>query len=132
MATITYTAIDRGDLIGDHSELTEYSFDVPLSRFQKSTKRKQSTSPSLSGRRITTLQRLDTFFNVSTVETEDDETINSMREFLSSVAAGEQFTLDPFGSILTPDNPFTVKIDGNFSEDLNIVSYSFAFRVIKL
>jgi len=131
MAAITYTAIDRGDLITGHSELTEYSFDVPVEQFQKNTRREQSTVSSLSGRRVTTLHRLDTTFTVSTVETDDQTSIDNMREFLSSVAAGEEFTIDVFGSVLTPDNPITFKLDGDYGERLNIISYSFNFKVVK-
>jgi len=131
MAAITYTAIDRGDLVSGHSELTEYSFDVPIESFQKSIKREQSTVSSLSGKRFTSLMRLDVFYSAKTVPTDDQSTIDNMREFLSSVAAGETFTIDLFGSVSTPDNPVTFKLDGDTGEDLNIISYSFSFKVVK-
>lgn len=132
MAAITYTAIDRGELRSGHSALTQYSFDIPFTAFTRSLNRQQSTLKSISGKRVTTFENLETGFSVSTVMTEDTVTRDNMLEFLTSVVAGEEFSIDPDGSVASPDSPFTVVLTGTPSETREDIAYSYSFEIVKV
>lgn len=131
MSAIIYDAVDRGDLISGHTEGTEYSFDYLLRTFNRSTKRRQNTVVSLSGRRVTTLHHIKSSYTVETVPENDATSLANMREFLTSVVAGEEFTIDVFGSVATPDNPRSFVLTGDFSETLVDPTgfYTFSFSV---
>lgn len=134
MTAITYTAKDRGDLISGHSAETQYTFDLFLQEYQGSTTRQQNTQKSLSGNRVTTLHHLERTFSVVTSPTASSTIIQNIREFLSSVAGGESFTLDVYGFALSPADPQTFKLDGNYSESLNTTTNetTFEFRIVKV
>lgn len=130
MSHIVYTA--KRSVMDSHSIETEYEFEVALNKFERSAKREQETSPSLSGVRFTVLHRIDVFYDISTVPLSDLLVIDQMREFLDSVAAGEQFTLDVYGEIGAPDDPRTFIIDGDYKENMVDISgfYSFSFKAL--
>lgn len=132
MASIIYTA--KRSLIDSHSAETEYSFEVALNKFERSPKREKETSASLSGNRFTVLHRIDMFFEVSTVPIKDISLIYQMREFLDSVAAGESFIIDAFGTELQPYQQKVVEIDGDYSESMVDISgyYAFSFKVLEI
>lgn len=134
MSAITYIAKDRGDLISGHSAETEYSFDLYFAEFQGSITRKENTITSLSGVRITTLHHLERTYSVVTSPSASSTILNNIREFLSSVAAGEEFTVDVYGSTLTPDSPETFKIMGSYSETLNPLTNetTVEFNIVKV
>lgn len=133
MAAITYIAKDRGELISGHSALTEYSFDVSLSGFNRSSTRVHDEHASLSGVRVTNYHRTDHTYAITTQQTTSVTNIEQMREFLTSVSAGEEFTLDPFGSVASPDSPKAVKIKGNYSEQMSQGGFvSFSFEVVQV
>ena len=132
MAHIVYTA--KRSVIDSHSIYTEYEFEVALNKFDRSAKREQETAASLSGVRFTVLHRIDLFFDVSTVPINDGSVIDQMREFLDSVAGGEEFYLDVYGTIAAPDAPKTLVIDGDYTENMVDISgfYSFSFKVLEV
>jgi len=132
MSAITYTA--KRNISDGRSALTEYSFEVPLLNFDREPLRKKSVSASLSGIRHTVLHRIDNFYKIKTAPIKNTTLLNQMREFIDSVAAGETFTIDAFGTIAAPNNPLSFEIDGDYSESLVEISgfYSFSFRVINL
>lgn len=133
MTVITYTAMDRGDLIAGHSELTEYSFEVPLLAFNSSTTRAQNTVTALSGRSFTTLKHIKVNHSIQTRPTKDQDLRDQMREFLSSVAGGEEFSIDLFGKLLSEDDPITCKISGNYSQALTQGKfYAFSFGAVQV
>lgn len=131
MSAIIYDAVDRGDLISGHTAGTEYSFDVPLKTFNRSIKRKQNSAVSLSGRRITTLHHIKNTYTVETIPLNGATDLANMREFLTSVVGGEQFTIDAYGTVATPNNQQEVILIGDINENLVDVTgfYSFSFRV---
>lgn len=131
MANITYFAVDRGKLISGHSEGTEYNLDVPISNFQESTRRKQKTITSLSGQNTTILHHIIRRASVSTSPSEETAVIDGMREFLDSVAGGEVFQIDLYGSSATPLDPKNYRLEGNYSESLVDITgfYKFSFKV---
>lgn len=135
MSVITYTAIDRGELASGHSELTEYSIETGFNNFQRSNNRVATPAVSLSGNsRETTFSRVDVTYNVSTVPENDATKLEELREFISSILAGEQFTIDLNGTTVTPDNPIAYKLVGDPSENIAEISgfYSFSFQVVRV
>lgn len=130
MTVITYTAVDRGDLVAGHSALTEYSFEVPLLSFNSADNRSQTTVTALSGKTFTTLKHIKKTHAIQTRPIKDEDLEAQVREFLSSVAAGEEFLLDPFGKLLEVDEPLTCKRSGNYSRTISQGKYySFSFGV---
>lgn len=132
MAHIVYTA--KRSIIDAHSAETEYEFEIDLGKFDRSTKREQETSSSLVGVRFTVLHRIDVFYSATTAPVNSSSDIDQMREFLDSVAGGEEFTIDPMGTILTPDNPRTLTIDGDYTESQVGESqyYTFSFKGVEV
>lgn len=130
MSAITYTA--KRNVDGSRTSGIVYSFDVNLNQYTRQVDRHADTMVSLSGTRITTFHRIDENYNVSTVPINDSTLLTQMREFLDSVAGGETFTLDAFGSVASPDNAITFVLE-NYTETLVDLSgfYSFSFKVIK-
>lgn len=132
MAHITYTAIDRGELISGHSALTEYSFDFGLASFNRSSTRKQNTVTAINGDSMTTLLHIKHAYSIQTRPSNVPEFADNFREFLSSVAAGEAFTLDPFGVVGAADTPKAVKLAGDYSEAMSQGKYiTFSFGVVE-
>lgn len=130
MTVITYTAVDRGDLVAGHSALTEYSFELPLLSFNSTANRSQTTVTALSGKTFTTLKHIKKTYSIQTRPTKDEALAAQVREFLSSVAAGEEFSLDPFGKLLQADEPLTCKLSGNYSQTISQGKYfSYSFGV---
>lgn len=131
MSAIRYYA--KRNIDASRSAGTEYSFDVALTAFTRQVERKEETATSLSGIRFTTLHRLDQGYQVTTAPINDSAILTQMREFLDSVAGGETFYIDPFGSVLTPNNEYQLVLNGNYSETLVDLSgfYSFSFKVLQ-
>lgn len=135
MAVITYTAIDRGELIGGHSELTLYSFEVDLRAFNRSVKRNAKPIRSLSGsRRITNYYNTERGRSVETIPIDDATTLANMREFLSSVEGGEEFQIDIDGTLGSPVSPKDFELEGDYSETLVDLSgfYLFTFKAVEV
>lgn len=112
MAVITYEAVDRGRLVAGHSAGTSYSIEIPLSEWNESVKEQKSVVRSLSGVKHTILHNRIYFYQFKTVSTDNVSTILSLDEFFSSVAGGETFTIDPYGTIATPQTDISLTIDG--------------------
>ncbi len=110
MAGIIYTAIDRGQLITstspDHAEGTAYSIDVKLQQFTELLEAPKSSHVSIAGNVETVLKRtakvMSAVFIWPHTENEDVE------EWLYSVAGGEIFTFDAYGTTAVPDSAISV------------------------
>ena len=122
MAAITYTAIDRGNLMLGHVAEVSYSFDVGVNQWDPIQNRKKNDATSLSGIRETLLHRIDKTAKVSTVPLKAGDIKEQMREF---------FLIDPYGSVATPSNPVTASLEGDSSESRHGRSdtHSFAFKI---
>jgi len=118
MASITYTANARAPLVSGHVAGTEYSFDVDIRAHAVTIDVPKASHISLGGNTETVLQRSSeaTKYTIAWPTTTDD----SMREFLYSIAAGEGFTFDAFGTIAVPVDPIA------------IVSVDKAFKIARL
>lgn len=132
MSAITYTAVDRGSLANGRVAGSAYIFDVGLNLWDLTTTRKKTQAISLSGSTETILHRLDRVANVATAPISDDDLIDQMREFLDSVAGGEPFIIDKYGSVATPDNPVIASIEDDYREqriDLSFTSFNFKIKL---
>ena len=128
MAVITYIA--ARSLVAGHTAGDEYAIEIPFSRWDRVAKREAETIRTLSGNSFTRLHRIDTSYDAGTVPVDDTALINQMREFLASVAGGEEFTVDPLGTIAAPDQEFAVEIEGDPTESRQQnFWFSFQFRV---
>lgn len=113
MAVITYNAVDRGDLVSGHSEGTEYTIEIPFTEWTPRNKKKGNTVSSLSGVKHHVLHYIERSFSFRTLGTDDTNLIASLDELFSSVAAGEVFTIDPYGTVANPDVTFSVQVNGD-------------------
>lgn len=136
MSVVRYLAVDRGNLIAGHSEQTEYLFEVPFSSMSTSESRQGRAQTSLSGKPFYTLHHVTRSHSLTTVNlhrVNDANTIASMEEMFSSVAAGETFFIDIYGTAGTPDNERSFVLDGGFSKAVTDVLFvQFSFKVVEL
>lgn len=134
MGFITYIAKDRGSLVSGHAAETEYTIEIDMVRHDPSRTTIKNESVSIGGRRLTVFHRIDKSADISTVHTKSTAIHAQMEEFFDSVAAGEQFTLDPYGTLLSPVEPETVMISGEPGKTrhkyIEMWQYSFSIRYV--
>ena len=109
MSAITYTANARAPLITDspaHVAGTDYSIDVKLRNYNEKIEAPKSAHVSLGGNVETVLQRSSEAYAIVLIWPHSLN--NDIREFLYSVAAGETFSFDAYGTVASPDNPIDV------------------------
>ncbi|MAI34086.1 MAG: hypothetical protein CMM07_20760 [Rhodopirellula sp.] len=118
MATITFIA--RRSLIAGHIEGEQVVFELPLSRASanRSPRRFFEEAKSLSGRRMTRLMHREDRRSLQTPPFRDESLRAQIVEFLDSVAAGEVWTLDLYGTPSSPDLPQAFIIQGDYNETL--------------
>ena len=109
MSVISYTAHSRATLMGGHSAGTGYSFAINFMAYEKSYNAPKSQPRALDGTTETILQRLDRTIGM-TIGPYDSDDVAQIEEFIESVAGGESFTVDVYGTIAVPDAPLTVKL----------------------
>jgi len=112
MGTISYIAVDRGRLTAGHSEGTSYTIEVDFELHDDSSDRKVSEPVSLSGKRFTLFHRKDIFESFSTLWVDDLARQLQMKELADSLDAGEEFVVDPYGTIAVPVEPITGHLKG--------------------
>lgn len=106
MAAITYTADFRANLVTGHSVGTAYSIDVKLKAYSTALDAPKTVHVALNGSVETVLRRAT---RVITATISWPDTLNAnVEEFLWSIAAGEIFQFDAYGSVATPDEPIDV------------------------
>ena len=109
MAGIIYTAVDRGQLITDspaHTAGTSYSIDVKLQDMQESIETPKTAHVSMGGTVETVLKRTAKIITTTFIFPNDENA--DVEEWLYSVAAGETFSFDAYGTIAVPDNAINV------------------------
>ena len=116
MGTLTYEAVDRGNLVAGHSEGTEYTIELDFERFDDGSDRKINEIKSLSGKKTTRFHRKELFAAVGTIWVDDLATQLQLIEFFDSLDAGEDFALDPYGTIASPVENITATLKGNPSK----------------
>lgn len=117
MGTITYIAVDRGRLTAGHSEGTAYTIEVDFERHDDSSDRKSDEIVSLSGKsKFTRFHRKDVFASFSTVWIDSESLQLQMIELADSLDAGEEFIVDPYGTIATPVELITGRLKGEIDK----------------
>jgi hypothetical protein len=101
MAAIYYIAHARAPLIGGHTATTSYSFDVKLREYLPAGDAPKTQHVSLGGTVETVLKGFNTVTSVVLIWPDSNDA--NMQEFLASVAGGETWALDPYGSVAVPD-----------------------------
>lgn len=132
MGTLIYTAVDRGRLVSGHTAGNIYSIEIDFKTFLENEKRVISETKSISGQVYTQYMRKDTTAKVDSVWTDDATIIAQMDEFIDSVAAGETFDLDPYGTLASPVNTYPAQVEGDIRKSryryIEMFSYSFTIR----
>lgn len=137
MAVITYTA-KRNVAPGREAD-EEYSFEVPLADWTPDSSPEANGSMSLSGRQFTTLYRVEKGWSVGILPIhvlgDDAALARQIEEWADSVAAGEPFYIDPFGTVDVPVEPIQVQLPArrssvsqNMTNSVGYYSYSFQVR----
>ncbi len=118
-------------LVGGSGSNGKLEFEA--SRFDESYKDQGNTATAISGKSETTLLRIDytSMVDSGPVPIVDE---SKWREFHASVAAGEQFTLDAFGTEASPVAPKPVKLQQkSFKKTRLSPQYlSYSFTVIEV
>lgn len=133
MAVITYTA--KRNVAPEREAGLQYSFAVCLSDWTPRRSPETNEATSLSGRKFTTLHRIERTWAAGIVPIfalrADAALARQIEEWADSVAAGETFTIDPFGTLSDPGDPIEVTLEGDVRQSLaSIVGYyGYAFTV---
>lgn len=106
MAVIEYTAADRAPLISGHVVGGSYFLVVKLIAYEESIDQPKTKHIALNGNVETVLKRATRMY--SAVISWPDSFNGIVEEFLFSVAGGELFTFDAYGTFTSPDNPVDV------------------------
>lgn len=101
MASINYTAIDRGFLVSGHSASTSYDIDFSIDQLDESLNIMETTERSLSGYAESLYNRTDWMFTLQAVWLDADD-VASFKEFITSCGAHETFSFDPTGTSGSP------------------------------
>lgn len=134
MASVTYTAVDRGELVGGHTAGLNYGITFDAVEISPSRQNEKQSAVALDGTTVTTFYRQEKRYSVVTeAMTRGGSAYNNFMEFLTSVVAGESFDFDAYGTIASPDNVEECILEGDFQESRLTLSYyrfSFTVRVI--
>lgn len=130
MTTITYTA--KRDLANGHTAGTNYSLDFGAEKLERSQKIIRKQNASLGRLRETIYHGRDQFWDVTT-DYIDEADLPLWREWYASVAGGETFQFDAYGTIATPDDPVVVLLDSDTYRETRIgtlMTYQISFRIV--
>lgn len=128
MSVITYIA--KRNVMPSHTEGNEYIIEVPMVAIDRRVNAIRYTHKSLTGVRETWLHRLDKLVDLTTkyLAPGDLVTPDHLREFLESVAGGEEFTIDLYGTINNPRNPLSAVMESaNYREQRRSTTDEIAF-----
>jgi len=97
-----------------HGLNVSYDLDFDLQRYTPQPKEIKTTITAKGGNRSTLYDRTDNFYDCQTSYINESE-LPLWDEFFASVAAGEGFIFDAYGTSGTPNNPVSVEIDGAYA-----------------
>jgi len=130
MTTITYTA--KRDLAGGHTAGTNYNLEFGAEKLARSQKIIRKQNASLGLLRETIYYGKNQFWDVTT-DYIDESDLPFWREWFASVAGGEVFQFDAYGTIAVPDNQITVLLDTETYRESRVGTlrtYKIDFRVL--
>lgn len=136
MASIEYTAIDRGEIISGHSAGSIYFIDFTLASASRAPTSVKSISRAMDGSTQSRLYSYDNKYTVTTdIVIKGSIIYNQWLEFFSSVKGAEIFTLDLSGTNAAPSSKvMNVFIEGEEAEndiDNRLAGFaSFTFTVV--
>lgn len=134
MASVAYTAVNRGNLVGGHSAGGSYTLDFRAADIGRVRDANKSEQYSLDGTAVTTIYDDWKTYQVTTsIFTRASSSYNNFVEFLTSVLGGEEFDFDAYGTIASPDNVEACILVGNYQEqrvDASLYRFSFTIRVV--
>lgn len=124
MAVITYTA--KRSIIDTHTAGNSYTLSIPVEKFSQTGKQEKSEAESIGGNQVVTLDRITKKYRVSTIPMLHEE-VPQVDEFIDSVAAGEEFTME---SPLGPE--YVCKLAGQpvWSQVNSVGYYSISFQIL--
>lgn len=124
MGSITYTAVDRGELVAGHTAGTPYTINTEFQEFPRTLHAKGDRDETLDGRPEGWLYALQREYQVRTDIILLADRAN-WREFFSSVMNGEQFQINFDG---TPLDVWLVD-DQIQEQQIGGVAVQYQFRV---
>jgi hypothetical protein len=130
MPVITYSAVNRGRLVGGHSAGNSYQIECDFESFAETQISKGTFDETLDGTMEGWLDALQFEYNIST-----DLILNSAmpnwREFFSSVASAETFQIDFTGTISSPGTDIDVYLSSTSVSQTHVggVGYKYQFQV---
>lgn len=107
MSSIQYTTTSRAELVSGHSVGVLYGFDIKLNQYTPMRSAPKSQHVSLNGKVETVLRGLVKYYSI-TLGPYPNSLHDDIVEFVESVAGGEIFAFDPYGSIAVPDSPISL------------------------
>jgi len=130
MTTITYTA--KRDIASGHTAGTNYTIEFGAEKLARSQKVIRHQNASLGQLRETVYLGRDQYWDVTT-DFIDESDLPFWREWFASVAGGELFAFDAYGTIAVPDNQENVLLDTETYRESRVGmlrTYRIDFRVI--
>lgn len=132
MPTITYTAVDRSELLGGHSAGSDYTLEFELEAYPRSREARGTLEETNEGTPEGYLSAVILSWSLTT-DLVLEANIPAWEEFFSSVMNAESFSFDPTGSVATPGTVYTVWMPDRRINRQQIVRHAkFSFRVQKL
>ena len=130
MTAFSYSA--KRNLIAGHSADTIYDLDYLLLSLERRPNTKKSTKRTFDGTIETILHYHKEVITVSTRV--DAAGVLQFREFMGSIAGGEAFIFDEFGTVAAPVDAVNCRVSGMHKErrlqKLAKFDCSFSFEVI--
>lgn len=99
MARVSYVALRS--LQGGVSVDDDIDFDFEVAKADRKTKTDRKDHIALGGAQASIKNRTDEQYMIGTIPVLEAD-FPDFRQFLDSVDAGEQFTLDPYGTLASP------------------------------
>ena len=120
MSAIYYIATSRADLIQDspaHVAGTQYSFDIGMNEYLTEIETPNKQIVTLGGQVETILYRVGEVITTRLGPFAHSER-PQIKEFIYSIAAGDIFQFDPWGSVASEDEKINVvSINSAYSEE---------------
>jgi hypothetical protein len=130
MPVITYSAVNRGRLVGGHSAGNQYQIECDFQEFPETMEAKGIRDETLDGTPEGWLDALQYSYQIRT-DLVLPADVGDWREFLSSVANSETFQIDFTGTISSPGVDVDVFLDSRavYEQQLGAAGYRYSFKV---
>ena len=134
MTAIHYTA--KRTIAAGHTVDTLYGIDVGMFVVDDASAVERSRHRSISGASETWLHRIDKYITFQTIPiAETDPLLAYIEEFIDSVAAGESFGVDKWGSVAVPSSVQTCELESTKINPTRVQGaryISYQFKVLRV